>query len=130
MLRVGHQNVYHLHNKVPDLSVFLNLSAPSYNLFGITESRLDFRISDQDVNIPDYRIQRKNSTAVSQTGIAVYIHDSIADITHRRHDLESDCVECICLELKPNANAPSLFVCFLYRNLQFVMSGSMILYRW
>jgi len=30
--------------------------------------------------------------------------------------LESDCVECIWLELKPNANALSLFVCFLYRN--------------
>ena len=81
MLRVGHQNVYHLHNKFLDLSVFLNQSAPSYNLFGVTESRLDFRISDQDVNIPDYRIQRKDSTAVGQTGIAVYIHDSIADFT-------------------------------------------------
>ena len=49
MLRVGNQNVYHLHSKVPDLSVFLNQSAPSYNLFGVTESGLDFRISDQDV---------------------------------------------------------------------------------
>ena len=98
------------------MSVFLNQSAPSYNLFGVMEARFDFRISDQDVNIPDYRIQRKDSTAVGQTGIAVYIHDSIADITHRRHDLESDCVQCIWLELKPNANAPSLFVCFLYRN--------------
>ena len=88
MLRVAHQNVYHLHNKVPDLSVFLNQSAPSYNLFGVTESRLDFRISDQDVNIPDYRIQRKDSTAFGQTGIAVYIHDSVTDITHRRHDLK------------------------------------------
>ena len=88
MLRVGHQNVYHLHNKVLDLSVFLNQSAPSYNLFGVTESRLAFRISDQDVNIPDYRIQRKDSTAFGQTGIAVYIHDSVTDITHRRHDLK------------------------------------------
>ena len=108
--------MYTICNKVLDLNVFLNQSSPSYNLFGVTESRLDFIISDQDVNIPDYRIQRKDSTAVGQTGIAVYIHDSIADITHRRHDLESDCVECIWLELKPNANAPSLFVCFLYRN--------------
>ena len=116
MLHVGHQNVYHLHNKVLDLSVFLNQSAPSYNLFGVTESRLDFRISDQDVNIPDYRMQRKDSIAIVQTVIGVYIHDSIADITHRRHDLESDCVEYIWLELKPHTNAPSLFVCFLYRN--------------
>ena len=109
------------------MSVFLNQSAPSYNLFAVTESRLDFRISDQDVNIPDYRIQRKDSTAIGQTGIAVYIHDSIADTTHRRHDLESDCVECIWLELKPNTNI-FLYV-FCIETLQFVMSGSMILYR-
>ena len=80
----------HLPNKVLDLCAFLNQSAPSYNLFGDTESRLDFGISDQDTNIPDYRIQRKDSAAIGQTGIAVCIHDSIADITHRRHDLESD----------------------------------------
>ena len=114
MLRVGHQNVYHLHNKVFDLSVFLNQSAPSYSLFGVTESRLDFRISDQDVNIPDYRIQRKDSTAIGQTGIAVYVLDSIADITHRRHDLESDCVECIWLELKPNECKRPISFCMLF----------------
>ena len=129
MLRVGHQNVYHLHNKVLDLSVFLNQSAPSYNLFGVTESRLDFRISDQEVNIPDYRIQRKDSTAVGQTGIAVYIHDSIADITHRRHDLESDCVECIWLELTLQKKIQFFSHFFCIETLQFVMSGSMILYR-
>ena len=28
MLRVGHQNVYQLYNKVPDLCVFLSRSAP------------------------------------------------------------------------------------------------------
>ena len=114
MLCVGHQNVYHLHNKVLDLSVFLNQSAPSYSLFGVTESRLDFRISDQDVNIPDYRIQRKDSAAIGQTGIAVYVLDSIADITHRRHDLESDCVECIWLELKPNECKRHISFCMLF----------------
>ena len=95
MLRVGHQNVYHLDNKVPDLCIFLSQSTPNYNIFGITESRLDSRISDQDINIPNYCILRKDSIAIGQTGIAVYIHNSIADITHRRQDLESDLFECI-----------------------------------
>ena len=61
MLRVGHQNVYHLYNKVPDLCVFLSQSTPNYNIFGITESRLDSRISDQDINIPNDCISRKDS---------------------------------------------------------------------
>ena len=119
----------HLPNKVLDLCAFLNQSAPSYNLFGDTESRLDFGISDQDTNIPDYRIQRKDSAAIGQTGIAVCIHDSIADITHRCHDLENDCVECIWVELKPNTNTPSLLYAFCIETLQFVMNGSVTLYR-
>ena len=116
MLRVGHQNVYHLYNKVPDLCVFLSQSTPNYNIFGITESRLDSRISDQDINIRDYCISRKDSLVIGQTVIAVYIHNSIADITHRHQDLESDLVECIWLELKPSTSAPFIFVCILYRN--------------
>ncbi len=116
MLCVGHQNVYHLYNKVPDLCVFLSQSTPNYNIFGITESRLTSRISDQDINIPNYCISRKDSLVIGQTGIAVYIHNSIAGITHRRQDLESDIVECIWLEPKPSTSAPNICVCILYRN--------------
>ncbi len=114
MLRVGHQNVYHLYNKVPDLCEFLSHSTLNYNIFGITESRLDSRISDQDINIPNYCISRKASIATGQTGIAVYTHNSIANITHRRQDLESDLVECIWLELKPSTNAPNIFFFFFF----------------
>ena len=78
----------------------------------ITESQLDSRISDQDINIPDYCISRKDSIVIGQTGIAVYRHNSIADITHRREDLGSDLVECIWLELKPSTNAPVIFLFF------------------
>ena len=116
MLRVGHRNVYHLYNKVPDLCVFLSQSTPNYKKFGITESRLDSRISDHDINIPNYCISRKDLLVIGQTGIAVYIHNSIADITHRRQDLESDLAECIWLELKPSTSALNIFVCILYRN--------------
>ena len=71
MLRVGHQNVYHLYKKVPDLCVFLSQSTPNYNIFGITESRLDSRISDQDINIPNYCISRKDSIVIGQTSISL-----------------------------------------------------------
>ena len=56
---------------MPDLSLFHNQSVLNYNLFGVTETRVDIKISDQDVNIPVDRIQRKDSTAIGQTGIAV-----------------------------------------------------------
>ena len=132
MLRVGHRNVYHLYNKVPVLCVFLSQSTPNYNIFGITESQLDSRISDQDINIPNYCISRKDSIATGQTGIAVFIHSSIADITHRRQDHESDLVECIWLELKPSTNAPNIFIFIFYfytETLLLLMNGLTTLYK-
>ena len=81
----------------------------------LTITFLVSRISDQDINIPNYCISRKDSIVIGQTGIAVYIHNSIADITHRRQDLESDLVECIWLELKPSTNAPKKKKNLLYR---------------
>ena len=78
--------------------------------FLLSQSRLDSRISDRDINIPNYCISRKDSTVIGQTGIAVYIHNSIADITHRRQDF----VECIWLELKPSTNTP--YICVFKKN--------------
>ena len=111
MLRVGHLNVYHLYNKVPDvcnlysLSLMCHLtsediknhfimcnflqsqSSCEYQLFGITESRLDFRITDHSISIPNYYI-RRDPQLPGQTGIAVYVHQSVQAITHRRKDIE------------------------------------------
>ena len=85
MLRVGHLNVYHLYNKVPDVCNFLqSQSFSEYHLLGITESRLDFRITDHSISIPDYHITRRDRQLPGQTGIAVSVHQSVQAITHRR----------------------------------------------
>ena len=117
MLRVGHLNVYHLYNKVHDVCNFLqSQSSSEYHLFGVTESRLDFRITDHSISIPDYHIIRRDPQLPGQTGIAVYVRQSVQAITHRRKDLENVKIECVWLEVKPHAHGPSLFVCYLYRN--------------
>ena len=46
-LRVGHLNVYHLLNKVPGISSFLNNEHPCMHLLGLSETRLDCRMSDE-----------------------------------------------------------------------------------
>ena len=117
MLLVGHLNVYHPYNNVPDVRNFLqSRSSSECHLLGITESRLDFRITDRIIRIPDYYIIRRGPQLPGQTGIAVYVHQSVQAITHRRRDLENDKIECIWLELKLHALGTSLFVCYLYRN--------------
>ena len=47
------------------------------------------------INTPNCCIWKRDSTVIEQAGIAVYIHNSIADITHRRQDPQSDLAECI-----------------------------------
>ena len=96
--------------------IFCSQSSSEYQLFGITESRLDFRITDHSISVPNYYIVRRDPQLMGQTGIAVYMHQSVQAITHRRKDLENDTTECIWLELRPHALRPSLFVCYLYRN--------------
>ena len=104
-------NVYYLYNKGPDvcnlysLSLICHLtsediknyfimcnflqsqSSSEYQLFGITESPLDFRITDHSVNIPNYYVRREPQLP-RQTGTAVYMHQSVQAITHRRRDTE------------------------------------------
>lgn len=113
-LRLGHLNVYHLLNKVPDLCVYLNQPTP-FHVFGVTESRLKNIIDDSLISIPNYSVLRRDASFVQHTGIAVYIHDTIAQNFQRRPDLESDKIESLWIELKTPKSTPTL-IGFIYRN--------------
>ncbi len=85
-------------------------------MFGFTESRLDYRISDDSVHIPEYTVIRRDAQAPGQTGIAVYVHSSIEHCVYRRQNFESESVECIWLEVQPTEHTSPFFVCYVYRN--------------
>ena len=113
-LLVGHLNVYHLCNKVPDVDFYLNETS-HLHIFGLSESRLDSRISDAAISIPGYFVFRRDPTSPGHTGLVVYIRQSFKTVIHRRLDLESEEVECMWFELK-NSTYPHLLVGFIYRN--------------
>ena len=98
-LRVGHLNVYHLFNKVPDISSFLNNEHPCIHLLGLSETRLDYRMSNESIAIPQYLPFRRDAIKQGETGLAIYIHPSIQSITTRRADLESQSVDSSGLKL-------------------------------
>ena len=79
--------------------IFCSQPSSEYQLFGITESRLDSRITDHSISIPNYYIMRRDPQLPEQTGISVYVHQSVQAITHRRKDPENDQSECVWLEL-------------------------------
>ena len=114
-LRIGHLNVYHLFNKAPDVSLLLNQSSQLTHLFGISETRLDSRIDNNSIRIPDYCVMRRDSSQTLHTGIALYVHQSIAMNTRRRTDLESEGMECVWVEIN-DLKSPSLLVGYIYRN--------------
>lgn len=112
--RIGHLNVYHLFNKLPDVCLLLN-EPPNIHLLGLSETRLDSRITNEMLSIPNYQIIRRDATHRGETGLALYIHNSLFQYTKRRTDLESPMVECIWVEIKYSMSPP-LLLGYAYRN--------------
>ena len=100
---------------VPDISSFLNNEHPCIHLLGLSETRLDYRISDESIAIPQYLTFRRDAIKQGETGLAIYTHSSIQSITTRRADLESQSVERLWVEIS-HSKSPSLLVGFIYRN--------------
>ena len=113
-LNIGHLNINSLQNKAQDLNVFFQQTT-NFHLFGITEARLNEKIQNNLLSIPDYVIHRRDATLPGHTGIAVYVHSSIAKSVKRRKDLESKHIEILWLELKTNKASPIL-IGYIYRN--------------
>jgi len=114
-LLVGHLNVYHLFNKVPGVPTFLCNQYPFVHMFGLSETRFNCCVSDESIAVPHYTIYRRDIAKQGETGLALYVHNSIQNITTRRTDLESQCIESIWMEIR-NPKTPSLLVGYVYRN--------------
>ena len=80
-LRVGHLNVYHLLNKVPDISSFLNSEHPCVRLLGLSETRLDYCMSDESIAIPLYLTFRCDAVKQGETGLARYIFTLLSKVS-------------------------------------------------
>lgn len=115
MLQIAHANVYHLYNKIHDVCMLLR-GPPHIHILGLSETRLDARKGSEDVHIPQYSFIRKDSSSHGQTGLGIYIHNSISTCIVRRPDLEPNNVECMWIELKRHPRSPSVLIGFVYRN--------------
>ena len=84
------------------------------HLLGLSETRLDYRMSDESIAIPQYFTFRRDVIKQGETGLAMYIHSSIQSITTTRADLESQYVKSLWVEIS-HSKSPSLLVGFIYR---------------
>ena len=106
-------NVYHLYNKVPSVNLLLNYH--NVHILGLSETKLDDKISDSCISINNYTIIRRDKQLAKHTGLAAYVHDSIYANIKIRHDLEHREIEALWLEIKKEKSIPTL-ICFIYRN--------------
>ena len=114
-LRVGHANVYHVNNKIHDVCMLLT-KPQTIHVLGLTETRLQSHITDEALTIPSYSLLRKDAASIGQTGMGIFIHDSILASVKRRHDLEFDNVENMWIEYRCSVTGPATLIGFVYRN--------------
>jgi exonuclease III len=113
-LQIGHANVYHLCNKLHDVSRLLS-ETPSLHLLGLSETRLNVH-DDKQVAISNYNFFRKDAKRTGQTGMGIYVHNEILKFITRRPDLEPENVECMWIQFKRSEKDSPLLVGFVYRN--------------
>ena len=100
---IGFLNIYHLHGKLHEIKVLLNRSKYNIHILGLSETRLNQNISNNDINISNYTIFRRDKTKHNEHGLITYVHSSISDNIKRRTDLEHKRIESLWLE-KLNRN--------------------------
>ena len=111
---IGCLNIWSLENKVPDLLNYLK-KENDILIFGINETKLKDKISNNTLQIPNFQFIRKDKKHDGHTGIGVYINHSIQNHVKRRKDLEIEQIENIWLELRLPKEQP-LLIGFIYRH--------------
>ena len=111
---LGHLNVYHLPNKIADISLLLNRT-PKIHILGLTETWLSSKHADEILSIPNYQILRRDTIQRGHTGLVAYIHNSVYPFIRRRIDLEPSNIECMWIEIKCSMSSP-LLLGYLYRH--------------
>ena len=98
-LKIFHQNARGLHDfgKIEQLKLLMEETNKEIQILGVTETHLNNNISDEELLISGYRVERKDRENGPCGGTAVYIRDDIQ--WQRRNDLEVNGIECLWIEL-------------------------------
>ena len=106
---IGHLNIASLYKHIEELRIFVKNQ--TYDLLTINETRLDYTIDNNEVDIPCYNLIRKDRNR-NGGGVAIYARDTIP-YTGCNFLLPGD-VEAICIEIYKPKSKP-LVVSTWYR---------------
>ena len=114
-LRVGHLNICHIINKMTDVCRLMHNNDKFFHIFGFSESWTKECMTNNLISITGYNLIRKNCKQKFETGLVVYVHNSIN--FKIRDDLCFPNIEIIWLEIICNhKTSDTLLVGFIYRH--------------
>lgn len=104
-------NIQHLLPKRDEIRLHLGGNNSS-DIFGLVETFLTAEVSESDISIPNFSIERRDRLHKKGGGIVIYLKENVP--YKRRYDLETDGIESIWVEIKPDYVKPFLLN-FVYR---------------
>ena len=107
-LNIGHLNVQHLMNKLDTIKILTN----QLHIFGLCETFLSDVVSDAELQIANYKIERKDRQNKRGGGLLLYLNENVP--YKRRIDLESGQIESVWIEVR-FSNSKSFLINFSYR---------------
>ena len=110
-LHITSLNIQHLLPKLDELTIHLNRKN-STHILGLCETFIGNNISNADIHIKNYNIERRDRANKNGGGIVIYINDKT--IYKRRNDLEINDIESVWLEIMPQF-CKSFLLNFIYR---------------
>jgi len=110
-LCIAHLNIATLPGHYDEFKFLMH--GNSYDIMGLSETRLDYYIPDKNVSIPNYTLYR-NDRKRDGGGVAVFVKQTPSYTHILRNDLMPNELEIIVLEIKPS-NSKSFFVIMWYR---------------
>jgi len=98
-LHIGCLNIQHILPKLDEVKFVFAHAFPSPDIFGFCETFLSDKVSDSELNLSNFYLERKDRQSGQGGGIIAYISDKIPYMYVRRTDLENDTLEFIWLQI-------------------------------
>ena len=111
-MKIFHQNVNGLIHKMDQVKLFLASTQNNIHIFGISETHANASMTNIELAIDGYNIERKDRNKGTYGGVISYIRSELT--YERRSDLESDGIESIWLEIFIE-KSKSILVCVMYK---------------
>ena len=99
-LNIGHLNIQHIMNKLDTVKILTN----QLHIFGLCETFLSDVVSDAELQIYNFKIERKVRQNKRGGGLLLYIHENVP--YKRRIELENNQIESVWIKVRfPNSKS-------------------------